>query len=94
MTFQYEDHRIFTTDEDGTLLGEIVFPSIPDESKMVVVERTFVNPIMRGQGLAGKLVAEFHEYAQRQHLQVKLLCPYAKRAFEQHPEYQNVLVNS
>lgn len=94
MEFQYEDHRIFTTDAQGTLLGEIVFPAVPDTDHTVIVERTFVNPVMRGQGLAGQLVAAFHEYAQQQHLQVKLLCPYAKKAFASHPDYQDVLADS
>ncbi|KRM10981.1 GNAT family N-acetyltransferase [Paucilactobacillus suebicus] len=93
MNFKYEDNRIYTVDKDGTLLGEIVFPTIDEDTDTVLVERTFVNPIARGQGLAAKLVAEFYEYAKQRNLHVQLLCPYAKKAFEKHPEYQELLTD-
>lgn len=91
MNFQHENNRIYTTDQDGTLLGEIVFPNVPDVADTVVVERTFVNPIMRGQGLAAQLAEQFYQYAKQQGLHVQLLCPYAKKAFDQNPDYQQLL---
>lgn len=91
MQFQYDDGRIYTEDAQGKLLGEIVFPAVEPGSDNVVVERTFVSPAARGQGLAAQLVAEFVEYATKQQLHVKLLCPYAKKEFGNHPAYQQLL---
>lgn len=93
MEFTYEANRIFTQDHNGTLMGEIVFPTLDEATNTVLIERTFVNPSARGQGLAALLVAKFYEYAAANHLQVKLLCPYAKRQFNEHHEYQQLLVD-
>ncbi|WP_137597905.1 GNAT family N-acetyltransferase [Paucilactobacillus kaifaensis] len=91
MQFQYDDGRIYAEDIHGELLGEIVFPAVEQGSSDVVVERTFVSPAARGQGLAAQLVAEFVKYATDNHLHAKLLCPYAKKEFGNHPEYQQLL---
>ncbi|KIS03791.1 GNAT family N-acetyltransferase [Paucilactobacillus wasatchensis] len=91
MQFQYAPGRIFAEDGTGQLLGEIVFPTVADGKNLVVVERTFVNPVARGQGLAAQLVAEFVCYASKNSLKVKLLCPFAKKEFGQHSEYQQLL---
>ncbi|BAP85013.1 acetyltransferase [Paucilactobacillus hokkaidonensis JCM 18461] len=91
MEFKYEKNRIYTEDVHGELLGEIVFPAVDENSDQVVVERTFVSPAGRGQGLAAQLVAEFVTYATKNNLRVKLLCPYAKKQFGNHPQYQQLL---
>ncbi|WP_461240759.1 GNAT family N-acetyltransferase [Paucilactobacillus sp. N302-9] len=92
MEFQYESNRIFAENRDHQLIGEIVFPAIDDANpSSVVVERTFVNPAFRGQNIAAVLVDEFVKYAEQHHLKVQLLCPYAKRQFEQQPDYQKLL---
>ncbi len=93
MNWHTDPNRIWITDEiTDTLVGEVVFPTIdqtvPDR---VVVERVFVNPDYRGQGLAGKLMAQFCNYATEHHYQVKLMCPFAVKYFDRHPEVHHLL---
>ena len=89
MQWQESANQITRHDEDGTLVGESTFPTVNEAQNRVVVERTFVNPAYRGQGIAQELVARFVNYADQHHYQVKLMCPYAQDQFDQHPEYQH-----
>ncbi|MDO4903417.1 MAG: GNAT family N-acetyltransferase [Limosilactobacillus sp.] len=90
MEFKVYGNRIIALDANEKMMGEIDFPPVTDGR--VVVERVFVDPDFRGQGVAGKLVKEFVDYAKKQDLTVKLMCPYAKEAFRRHPEYQELLL--
>ncbi|WP_283576869.1 GNAT family N-acetyltransferase [Limosilactobacillus oris] len=90
MQFQVKDHRIIASNPGQPLIGEISFPAVSDDR--VVVERVFVHPDYQGQGIAAQLVQHFVDYAKEQHWTVKLMCPYAKAQFKQHPEYQELLL--
>lgn len=93
MQWQEAANQITLRDDDGTLVGEITFPTVNESQHRVVVERTFVNPAYRGQGIAAQLVEHFVAYADQHHYQVKLMCPYAQDQFDRHPEYQHLLVS-
>lgn len=90
MEFTVEDHRIVVHDNDEPFIGEISFPAV--NGHRVVVERVFVHPDYRGQGIAAELVRRFVRYASDQQWTVKLMCPYAKKEFRQHPDYQKLLL--
>ena len=53
MNFSQEPGRIFAQDENGKLLAEVTFP---DRGDAVVINHTFVDPSLRGQGVAGQLL--------------------------------------
>lgn len=92
MDYQIEDHRIVASDDQQAFVGEISFPAVDGIPKRVVVERVFVHPDYRGRGIAATLVKRFIEYASNQHWTVKLMCPYAVKQFQLHPEYQQLLL--
>lgn len=92
MQITTEAERLTAHDTDGTLIGQIDYPFVDEEAKRVVLERVFVNPDYRGQGVAGQLMAAFVDYADQAGLTVKLMCPYAKQSFAKHPEYQRLLL--
>ncbi|MEY8294797.1 GNAT family N-acetyltransferase [Limosilactobacillus caviae] len=91
MQYRVDGQRIVAFDDQEPLIGEISFPKIPDTDKRVVVERVFVQPAYRGQGIAAELVRQFVDYANQEHYTVKLMCPYAVAQFKLHPEYQQLL---
>lgn len=92
MQYQIKDHRIVASTAHQPFVGEISFPAVEGVSGRVVVERVFVHPDYRGQGIAATLVKRFIEYADQQDWTVKLMCPYATRQFKLHPEYQHLLL--
>jgi hypothetical protein len=46
---------------------------------------------MRGQGVAGKLAQAALEFARREGLRVKPLCPFATDYIRKHPEYADLI---
>ena len=53
MEFRQEPGRIFATGEDGRLLAEVTFP---EREGAAEIDHTFVDPSLRGQGVAGQLL--------------------------------------
>lgn len=92
LQYQIEDHRIVASDDHQPFVGEISFPAVDGYPDRVVVERVFVHPDYRGQGIAAVLVKRFIDYADEQGWTVKLMCPYAVMQFKRHPEYQHLLL--
>lgn len=92
MLFTNAEEKITATTPQKKWAGEVVFPFVDRSARRVVVERVFVVPEFRGQGLAAQLMAHFVTYANQQHLTVKLMCPYAKQYFRQHPQVQSLLL--
>ncbi len=56
MQYRIDGQRIIAFDDQEPLVGEISFPKVPDTNDHVVVERVFVQPTYRGQGIAAELV--------------------------------------
>ncbi len=88
MEFLKEENRIYF-DKDGKTLAELLFPA--NDENTVTITRTFVDESLRGQGVAGKLMAAFMEIAKDKNLKVVPQCSYAEHWFGKHPEYKNFL---
>ncbi|WP_022791419.1 GNAT family N-acetyltransferase [Weissella halotolerans] len=86
MQFTFEPGRLFY-EQDGQVLAEILFPAI-DNGRVWSINHTYVNPALRGQGVAGQMLAEVVERAQQAGVQLKPVCSYAREAFLRHPDYQ------
>lgn len=86
MEFQHEAGRIFAEDENGELLCEITFP---DNGVAANIDHTYVSDRLRGQGVAGQLVAAAVEQIKGRGLQVEVSCSYAVKWAQQHPEAMN-----
>ena len=92
MDYKVEENRIIASDDQQPFVGEISFPKVTGVPDRVVVERVFVHPDYRGQGIAAELVSPFVKYANTHQLPVKLLFPYVVKQFKAHPEYQQLLL--
>lgn len=90
MAFLQEPGRFFMNDASGSLVAEVTFQSI-DNGTAYALDHTFVDPSLRGQGIAGKLVAAVVTLARSEHKTIEPLCTYARHAFATHPEYADVL---
>ena len=87
MDYKVEENRIIASDDQQPFVGEISFPKVTG-----VPDRVVVHPDYRGQGIAAELVRQFVKYATTHQLTVKLMCPYAVKQFQIHPEYQQLLL--
>lgn len=91
MQLSFADEKMTATSEDGKWMGDIACPVVDEKQRKVVIERVFVVPDYRGQGLAGKLMQALVEHAREEDWHLEIMCPYAKKWFQLHTEAQDVL---
>ena len=89
MEFQSEDHRIFAKDQEGHVIAEVTFPEVSEGT--AVIDHTFVDDSLRGQGVAGELLETAAEQLEERGMKVIPTCAYAVLWFEKHPEYRKLL---
>lgn len=65
---------------DGKIMGEVDYIDIDDHT--VNITHTFVDPSLRGQGLASKMLQEVFKYLHENNKKVICSCSYAKNWIE------------
>ncbi|WP_282709207.1 GNAT family N-acetyltransferase [Ligilactobacillus sp. Marseille-Q7487] len=90
MNYHWQKDSLAILDDEQKIIAEIGFKMINDE-QTYVVERTWVDPNTRGQGLAGKITVYFLKEVKKQAKTVLPLCPYTQAFFEKHAEYTTLL---
>lgn len=88
MKFREEPGRIFAVDENGTLLAEVTFPQ---QDGVAVINHTFVDGSLRGQGVAGQLLQAAADTLRREGRKARPTCSYAVHWFQTHPEAADLL---
>ncbi len=84
MEYIIESERIYAQDARGTLLAEVTFPT---RDGISTIDHTFVDPSLRGQGVAGELVKLAADRIAADGGKIAATCPYAVRWLGEHPEY-------
>ena len=79
MDFIQESERIFARDGEGRLLAEVTFPV---REGVAEIDHTFVDPSLRGQGVAGQLLQAAAAALRERGLKARPVCSYAVRWFE------------
>lgn len=88
MEFQYEKSRIFALNASGKVIAEITFPV---SDGYAIIDHTFVDSSLRGQGVASKLVTAAVAEIRKSGLKAKPVCSYAAKWFEKHPDEADLL---
>ena len=89
MKFSQQPGRIFARDENGKLLAEVTFP---EREGVAVINHTFVDDSLRGQGIAGQLLQAVADTLRREGRKARPTCSYAVHWFATHPEELYLLV--
>lgn len=84
MEFKTEKDRIYAADVSGKVIAEVTFPTSDGVS---TINHTFVDPSLRGQGIASKLVKLAADKILADGNKIAATCPYAVTWFARHPEY-------
>lgn len=84
-----EKERIYVVGDDGKLLAEVTFPD--HGGNTAVIDHTFVDESLRGQGMASKLLRKAADSIRKQGKKAKPVCSYAVAWFEKHPEEKDLL---
>lgn len=88
MNYITEPNRIYAEDTKGKILAEVTFPTVDGVS---IIDHTYVDQSLRGQGIAGELVKLAADKILADGNKIGATCPYAVTWFQRHPEY--VVVN-
>lgn len=89
MEFQHENGRIFVLNQDATMVAEVTFPI---SGGVAVIDHTFVDSSLRGQGVAGQLLSAAADQIRSAGLKARPTCSYAVKWFGEHPEQADLLV--
>ena len=84
MNWEYEKGRIYSVDENNELLAETTF--VFKDNGDVDINRTYVHPKLRGQGIAGKMMGVVAEYLRENSLKATATCSYANAWLKKHRE--------
>jgi len=71
-----EENRIYLPDENGKVLAEIVFEKV--DEKTYDIKHTFVDDLMRWQGIGSELVERAITYLTAKWYKVTATCSYSK----------------
>lgn len=90
MEFEKGDNRFYKNDESGKMIAEITY--IPSGEDKVLVDHTFVDPSLRGQGVAEQLVDRTVQEMETEGKKMVAVCPYVVSLFERKPDkYQDII---
>ena len=90
MEFIKESNRIYKNNEEGKLIAEVTFPGCGENT--VVINHTFVDDSLRGQGVASKLMRAAYEVIKEQDKKATLTCSYAIKWYEKNTEKNDIVV--
>ncbi|MBR7926667.1 N-acetyltransferase [Aerococcaceae bacterium zg-ZUI334] len=84
MKFEREGNGFVHRDENGKIIAEITF--MPVDEKTVIADHTFVDAVLRGQGVAEKLLDHLVQEMKAEGKQIKAQCSYVVKKFDEEPE--------
>lgn len=84
MNWQYENGRIFSISEDKELLAEATYEM--KQNGVVDINHTYVNPELRGKGVAGEMMEVLAKYFMKHSLKATASCSYANSWLKKHRE--------
>ena len=87
MNIKYDAGRFYSGDDPGKPLAEITFTRRGD--RRLVVDHTFTDPSLRGQGIRRKLVESVARYAREEGYKLLAACSYARKVLQE-PEFDDV----
>ena len=90
MEFQIEPGRIFLMNEQQEVIAEATYS--PIREGVVDIDHTYVSPVLRGQGVAGKLMEALAADLRAKGLKAAASCSYAEAWLEKNREsYEDII---
>jgi predicted GNAT family acetyltransferase len=90
MDWKYEKGRIYSENEKGELMAEATYDTA--ENGELNIHHTYVNPSLRGQGVADKMMVAVAEYLRKEGKKAIATCSYADMWFKKNEEaYSDII---
>lgn len=84
MEFKRQNDGVYYYNEEGKNLGRIIFERT--DGDYVRCTSTFVDPSLRGQGVAGQLVDQLVDWMSEEGLKIEPVCSYVVSLFDRDQE--------
>ncbi len=88
LTILADDTRFYINDAQGKLMAEISY--VPSGERLTIIDHTWVDESLKGQGVGKKLVALVVEKMRAEQRKIIPLCPFAKHEFDTTPAYRDI----
>ena len=82
-----DDHGAFEYEQDGQRVAEITWV---EQDGVMNMDHTYVSDVLRGQGVAKKLLDAAADYARENNFKMNAICSYVVSAFEKSDTYNDV----
>ncbi|MEO8649767.1 MAG: GNAT family N-acetyltransferase [Acidobacteriota bacterium] len=92
MQIQRQEHGrrgAFFIEEDGEWIAELTY--IRSTEGQITIDHAEIDEELRGEDLGKDLVKAAVDFARESGLKIKPACPFAKKVFDETPDYQDVL---
>lgn len=89
---KHGNNIFYIGENEKQAIAEITYVYI--NSHAINVNHTFVDPSLRGQGIAKQLMDSVVEFAKKEHLKIKPTCSYAVKVFPRYKEYEDLIYKS
>lgn len=90
MDWKFEEGRIYSLSETGELMAEATYEVLANGD--LNIDHTYVNPSLRGRGIADEMMRVVAEYLRREGCKAVASCSYAHIWFERNQEmYGDIL---
>jgi hypothetical protein len=86
MEFKKDENSFYQENEDGERIAEITYKPVGDSDEVVDADHTFVDPSLRGQGIAEQLVERLVEEMEKEGKKISPSCPYVVELFKRKPD--------
>lgn len=84
MDWKYEKGRIYFENEAGELMAEATYETMLNGE--LNIDHTYVNPSLRGQGVADKMMVAVADYLRKEGKKAMATCSYANIWFKKNEE--------
>lgn len=91
MEIKKGNNKFYIGESEENILARITWKD--GGNQIIVIDHTIVDPSLRGQGIAGKLIKKVVEMAREENLKIVPVCSYAVVKLTRTDEYQDVLLN-
>ena len=93
MKINNEEHGAkgaFFIEQDGEWIAEMTYRKIAGGST-IIIDHTEVDKSLQGKGVGNDLVKAAVDFARKNNLKIVAQCSFAKKVFDETPEFQDVL---
>ena len=91
MEIKKGNNRFYIGDTEENPIARITWKN--GGNNIIIIDHTIVDPSLRGQGIAGKLLDRVVEMARAENLKIVPVCSYAVVKMSRSDKYKDVLLN-